>query len=308
MKIIETEIKVKHNLEWREFHPAYLKVKQFNFFHFKDFAIPIFVNDQDKNEDTQFFLKFFLNELELCSKDRIVLLFIPLSFELSSKNTSDLFQVLKKIYPEYHLILFGNISIDQKSLLLKNYKVSEVSYNTVIEIPDKCDKVNLLYDEILNKKQRSNLKSYIKQFEKTGLIIKKIDLESEERRMFDLYNQMCSKFGEPTLEFSVWKEISENSDMIDWFGVYKEENLILFVGFWKFKKSAIISFFGKDLHYEKLIRDSKAYFILFSSINDYAIKNDINTVYNGYGNYELKKQLGFKKIDYYMILEGKLNG
>ncbi|MBO0474400.1 hypothetical protein JZO86_11890 [Enterococcus ureasiticus] len=304
MKKIERVIKRKHNLEWREFHPAYLKAKQFNFFQFKDFVIPIFVNDQDKNEDTHSFLEIFLNELELCSEDKIVLLFIPVSFELSSINTVALFQVLRKTYPEYHLLLFGNISRDQKSQLSNKYKVSEVSYNTVIEIPEKCEKVTLLYDGILNKKQQNNLKSYNKQFEKSGLTIKKIDWKVEQKIMFNLYNQMCHKFGEPTVEFSLWKEISENSDMVDWFGVYKEEILILFVGFWKSKKSAIISFLGKDLHYEKLIRDSKVYFILFSSINEYAIKNNISKIYNGYGNYDLKKQLGFKKLDYFMILEG----
>lgn len=304
----------KHNKSgWREFDPNYLKILDhismipFEFFEIDDWIIPFYstINKSHKmHEIMHEFVSIFAQALSLKLKptDCILLSFMPKQFsEITPREQSLLLSKMSDIKCEREemnitIILFH---CDYKfSSNFENIKTKICSYNTELKVRF----ANMTeYISMLKPKNRSEMRKVIKDFDSSNLEFKRIDTKIYTERMQYLYESNCKKYNSDFEPKDFW-EVIKSKDLaldVEWYGIFQEDTLLSFLGLWFEDENAIMSIYGKDYEYEEQLRETFSYYNLSLRIMERAWERGATTIINGYGQEEIKKKLGFEKIDYF---------
>lgn len=305
---------------WRELHYDYLKLLQngenglFKYIEVDDSIIPYYINNQQQWEVAKDLMNpllyVMLDTLGINNNNNNVFVFIPDSFnKLTTGKIKDYLVRMTKLLEDKYALLEKKLNIlvfcDERNkslqVLEELSKIMKVgSYNTLIDI-----NFNNIeeYEERREGKRRRDIRRWKRYFEESDLKFSKVDIKSYVDDMKEFYESQCIKHDSPYEPSYFWEKINKyKSENIDWYGVFKDEALLLFTGIWKYDSGAILSLFGKNSDKEDLIRESSAYIIMNYKLIELAINNGFKKLYNGYGNPEIKKKLGFKSIDQYICL------
>lgn len=107
--------------------------------------------------------------------------------------------------------------------------------------------------------------------------------------MIDLYIETCDRHK----DFRECDDFFLNLDetqKVEWYGIFKESELIMFSGYWKNSNSVVFGMFGKNYKYEKLIRKSYAYFVMNINMIQQAINDNYKIIYSSYGEKILRNK------------------
>ena len=209
-------------------------------------------------------------------------------------------QIIKKMTGQEVLLLYREDyykeTISRNFTSYKNYRVT---YNARLNVQSFSDLEEYLRS--LSSKQRHYLKRSMEIFEMSETLkLKKINFEDNKTRMISLYKECCEKHGD-FIESNTFLENLKLAQNVEWYGVFDGSKLVMFSGYWKNRDSAVLGLFGKDYKCEQMIREYRAYFILKLCMIEKAIRDNMNTIYDGFGVGDIKKRMGFI-IDNYAIL------
>lgn len=129
----------------------------------------------------------------------------------------------------------------------------------------------------------------------------KLDIKNEKSTMIDLYIETCDRHK----DFRECDDFFLNLDetqKVEWYGIFKESELIMFSGYWKNSNSVVFGMFGKNYKYEKLIRKSYAYFVMNINMIQQAINDNYKIIYSSYGEKNIKKQMGYMIENYACVM------
>lgn len=185
-----------------------------------------------------------------------------------------------------------------------SYAHVKVTYNSTLNLLGYCDLDD--YMNCLSRNQRHYLKKSIKKFSTyETLDIRKFNVADYKAQVIDLYRSCCLKH-EDFVEGRGFLNNLEVAENVEWYGVFEENSLIMFSGYWKNKDSVVLGMFGKEYKKEKLLRDSRAYFVLKLKMIENSIHEKKTRVYDGYGVRDIKQSLGFRIDDYAIMVKPSL--
>lgn len=181
-----------------------------------------------------------------------------------------------------------------------DYKLVTVSYNSKLDIASFMCLDDYLHS--LKSKNRIFLNKCLKHFNDFGDVsFGKLDIKNEKSTMIDLYIETCDRHK----DFRECDDFFLNLDetqKVEWYGIFKESELIMFSGYWKNSNSVVFGMFGKNYKYEKLIRKSYAYFVMNINMIQQAINDNYKIIYSSYGEKNIKKQMGYMIENYACVM------
>lgn len=184
--------------------------------------------------------------------------------------------------------------------IFPDYKLVTVSYNSKLDIASFMCLDDYLHS--LKSKNRIFLNKCLKHFNDFGDVsFGKLDIKNEKSTMIDLYIETCDRHK----DFRECDDFFLNLDetqKVEWYGIFKESELIMFSGYWKNSNSVVFGMFGKNYKYEKLIRKSYAYFVMNINMIQQAINDNYKIIYSSYGEKNIKKQMGYMIENYACVM------
>ncbi len=295
---------------WRETCLAFLeylnvlKVQPFHIINYESYSI-LYIDKLDCYSVMDEYLQSFINIFRIISgieNKQYCLVFLPETDDQTIQR-SIINKVVQVLQNRDILLLYRKNSyqelIDNEFDTYENYKVT---YNSRLDI-----KEFHVFDDYLNNlasKKRRFLKKSMLIFEKNSdMKARKFEISKEKERVLQLYKECCV-LHEDTIECDFFLDNLEFALQVEWYGIFAKSELVMFSGYWKNENSVIFGMFGKDYDKEQLLRDSHAYFVLNLKMIESAILAGYDRIYNGFGEGEMKKSMGYM-IDDYFLMVGK---
>lgn len=311
LDIEETEWERKiGNFRWREFNYSYLKSlgeigeNLFKFIILDDTIIPYYYDDNNISNTSKeimgSFLEIMCNELEV-KGDNAALVFIPETLNIHNDGTirDNIFKIINSIKLSSNgkdspsLIFFYS----EKDLNICNVlkSMSDItktaSYNSELNIKNMIIEN---YEQCLSGKRRYKLKKAYKSFIDNSLEFKKFKLEDHLEDTYSMYKLLSDKYNDPYESYDFWVKLADiDEEKLQWYGIFIDDKLIRFVGFWVDKQNVILSMTGRDEHAAKLFEKINIYFIFNYKLIETAINLKFNKLYYGYGLKEAKLKMHF---------------
>lgn len=295
-------------LPWRELNFDFLSILEdfscnpISYIIYNKFIFAFFDNTTRNSLENSYYFSLFNGYLSLFSATlsdsinlkRTCLVFLPEIHNDENFCGYEFLPLLENILNEKKIVLVGRDQImTQLSANSKN-----CTYNTYIRL----DSMNYL--DTLDSHTRQKAKKYIRLFGECKYDFRVFDLANYCEQAYRLYNQVCQIYHEQPEPYFIWEHLSQNirNGNINWYGIFYKDELILCLSAWKDKTNAVLSFFGKNNFYADDIKCNYLMHNLFIKTVQSLYSQGIVCIYNGFGHYEMKKQLGFRKINFNAIL------
>ncbi len=297
---------------WRETSDSFVdyldKIDEPVFHYAKTkYGLVLYVDSKDCRNDMDNYMQSFVSlfiSIAGIEQKPYCLFFIPDTNNYYIKRDL-IIELLDKFKECDVLILYRN---DCENRLIENAFEScsnvKVTYNSELDIGGYCNVDGYLSS--LSSKRRCNIKNSIKRFNAfETLDVRKFDIRDNKIQVIKLYKECCDRH-EDFVESKGFLNNLDSLENVDWYGVFDRNDLVMFSGFWKNSDSVVLGFFGKDYKKEKIIRDSRSYYMLMLKMIEDAISDNYCKVYDGFGVEEVKKRMGFKIIDYSILVKSRV--